>query len=373
MGDIELLREWVEHGSEDAFKCLVDQHIDMVYATARRLVYNPHEAEEVTQTVFVLLAKKAATLAPQTILPGWLHTTTRYVSAQMLRTESRRNRRMELLAQMELATPDTAWERIQPFWDEALSHLATLDRDAVILRFMEEKSLSEIGDALGATEEAARKRVHRAVEKLRLILSKRGIRTSSDVFIAALSGSAMEHAPVGLAATVSVAALTHGTLLASSTSTLVKSSLKLMAWSKIKATAVAGAVLLTAGSSWVAYEVRAHFEAKQVAAQMAADTASQGSARPETVVGIGTGLTMARETADIRILKIYPNSPAEKAGLSPGLILKQINNIVVDGLGLSDCVDMIRGDAGTKVSLVLVDPVRDITNTIELTRQPIQL
>src|SRR5207253_1940413 len=81
-----------------------------------------------------------------------------------------------------------------PLLEEAMSHLGQTDRDAVVLRFMEERSLQEVGQALGLTEEAARKRVHRAVEKLRSIFSRRGIAASSGLLMAALSASAAQAA-----------------------------------------------------------------------------------------------------------------------------------------------------------------------------------
>src|SRR5205814_5862468 len=96
--DIELLEKWVEHGCEDAFRSIVDRHVNLVYSVALRLVRNPHHAEEVTQTVFIILARKARKIRRQTVLAGWLYRTTRYAAAQIIRTENRRIRRQNALS-----------------------------------------------------------------------------------------------------------------------------------------------------------------------------------------------------------------------------------------------------------------------------------
>ena len=113
MDDMELLQEWVDHGSEDAFRSIVDRHVNLVYSTARRLVSNPHEAEEVTQTVFILLARKARSLSKETVMAGWLYRATRFAAAQMLRTESRRRQRLEDLPKMNPRQSQTGLRRAQ--------------------------------------------------------------------------------------------------------------------------------------------------------------------------------------------------------------------------------------------------------------------
>src|SRR2546422_1076526 len=144
MDDMELMQDWVDHGSEDAFRSIVDRHVNLVYSTARRLVSNPHEAEEVTQTVFILLAHKARSLSKESVLAGWLYRATRFAAAQMLRTESRRHQRLEKLSKMDPTKPDSVWNQIAPLLEEAMSHLGKADRDAVVLRFMEERSRQEV-------------------------------------------------------------------------------------------------------------------------------------------------------------------------------------------------------------------------------------
>ena len=244
---MQLLGEWVQGGSEEAFRGLVDRHLAMVYATARRSVSSPHQAQEVAQTVFIVLAKKASALPRQTVLAGWLYRATRYATAQMLRTECRRQRREERLSAMNANAPEPVWSEIAPHLEQAMDHLSKTDRDAVVLRFLEEKSLAEVGQALGLSEDAARKRVQRALEKLRAGFAKCGVITTSAFLLIVLSQNAAPAAPAGLAEAVAAIALGKGALLAASTSTLVKGTLKVMTWLKLKTVGVATLALMLCG------------------------------------------------------------------------------------------------------------------------------
>lgn len=248
---MELLRQWMARGSEEAFRSLVERHINLVYSTARRLVGSPHEAEEITQTVFILLARKASSLSGETLVAGWLYRATGFAAAQMLRAEARRRQRLESLSTMHSTQATSVWERIQPHLEEAMGRLGQADRDAVILRFMEGKSLEEVGEALGLSEEAARKRVHRAIEKLRTIFGRRGVTTTSGLLVTALSASAVPTAPAGLAASIAATAIGNGVTLATSTSALVKGTLTLMTWTKPKIAFVAAVLLLLVGGATV--------------------------------------------------------------------------------------------------------------------------
>ena len=170
--DMDLLREYARRNSEEAFATLVARHINLVFSVALRQVRDPHLAEEITQAVFIILARKAAALGPKTILPGWLCRAARYVSANALTIQRRRHRReQEAHLQSILNESEPCdWPQIAPLLDGAMEQLGRKDHDAVVLRFFEGKSFKEVGSALGATEDAAKMRVNRALEKLRKFL-----------------------------------------------------------------------------------------------------------------------------------------------------------------------------------------------------------
>src|SRR5688572_1664410 len=167
--DSVLLRQYAENHSDEAFAALVTRHINLVYSVALRCVGDPHLAEEVAQAVFILLAKKAAQLRHDKALSSWLFQTTRLTASNFIRGETRRHRReQEAHMQSVLNDPgNDVWPRIAPLLDDAVAGLSEKDRDAIVLRFYEGRSLREVGAVLGASEAAAEKRVSRAVEKLR--------------------------------------------------------------------------------------------------------------------------------------------------------------------------------------------------------------
>jgi len=169
--DMDLVRDYAARQSEPAFATLVARHVNLVHSAALRQVRDPHLAAEITQTVFILLARKAATLRPQTILSGWLYRTAQFVGRAAQKREFRR-RHYESEALMQTLTAprpaEPAWEQWSPLLDEAMAHLHDQDRNAIVLRFFENRSLKEVGGALGVEERAAQKRVARGLEKLRL-------------------------------------------------------------------------------------------------------------------------------------------------------------------------------------------------------------
>ena len=214
--DSVLLRQYAENHSDEAFARLVTRHINLVYSVAMRCVGDPHQAEEVAQAVFVILAKKAMQLRHDRALSSWLFQTTRLTASNFVRGENRRHRR-EQEAHMQSVQNDSGsdiWPRIAPFLDEAVAGLNENDRHAIMLRFYEGRNLREVGVGLGTSEDAAEKRVSRAVEKLRGFFAKRDITVGASGLVVLISANAVQAAPIGLAVTISTAAALAGTAVA---------------------------------------------------------------------------------------------------------------------------------------------------------------
>jgi RNA polymerase sigma factor (sigma-70 family) len=256
--DLTLLREYARHNSETAFAALVSRYVNLVYSVALRQVRDPQLAEEITQAVFIILARKADSLGDQTILPGWLCRTTRYASANALTIQRRRQRReqeahMESLVNESTSEPAETWPQIAPLLDDAMAKLGQKDHDALVLRFFEGRNFREVGAALGASEDAAKMRVNRALDKLRAFFTKRGVSSTTAIIAGAMTTHSVQAAPVALAKSVTALAIAKGATASGSTLTLIKGALKIMAWTKAKIAAVTGAALiLTTGTSIVA-------------------------------------------------------------------------------------------------------------------------
>ena len=249
--DAELLRRYAEEKSEDAFAALVRRHIDFVYAAALRQARgNAALAQDVTQTVFTDLARKAAALARHEVVVGWLHTATRFAATKAIRTESRRYaREQEAYAMNEVLHESGApveWERLHTVLDEVLGELKERERAAILLRFFEKKPLAEVGAQLSLTETAARSCVDRALEKMRARLEKRGVTSTSVALAIVLTNQVAATAPAGLVASVTGAALAGGGAVAAGASGGGAAVVTLMGMTKLQigmvgAIAVAGA------------------------------------------------------------------------------------------------------------------------------------
>lgn len=253
--DMDLVREYALLKSERAFETLVSRYINLVYSTALRQARDPHLAEEIAQAVFVLLARKANSLGPTTILPSWLYRATGFVTADTLKLERRRvKREQEAYMQATLDVPeDQTWRQIAPLLDAAIAALNEKDRHAVVLRFFQNKSLNEIGAALGASEDAAKVRVNRAVEKLRAFFTRRGVTLTATALTAAVAANSMQAAPLGLSATAVNAAIS-GTAM---TTTAFIAATKTIAMTTMQKTLVTAAVAVLA--------VTGIYEARQAA------------------------------------------------------------------------------------------------------------
>ena len=251
--DMALLDRYVRHHSEEAFAALVSRHVNLVYSVALRQVGEAPLAEEITQAVFVILARKARSLSSRTILSGWLCRTARYVSANALTVQRRRRKREEAYMQSVLNEPEPeTWTQMAPLLDAGLEQLGGKDHDALVLRYFDNRSLSEVGALLDTSEGAAKKRVSRALEKLRKFFAMRGIISTTAIIAGAVSANSVQAAPTALAKSVTTVAVAKGAVASGSTLSLIKGALKLMAWTKAKTAIVAGAaILIAAGTTTV--------------------------------------------------------------------------------------------------------------------------
>ncbi len=264
--DMDLLRQYAGRNSDTAFAALVSRHVNLVYSAALRKTGNPDAAEEITQAVFVILAQKAGRIPDRTILPGWLYQTARLTALSFLKSEIRRARReQEAFMQTELnhAAPDETWAQLAPLLDDAMGDLNEKERAAVVLRFFGGKSFAEVATASGVSENAAKKRVGRALEKLHHYFSRRGVSSTTAIIAGAISANSVQVAPAALAKSVTAVAIAKGAAASSSTLTLIKGALKIMAWTKAKTAIVVGvaAILAVTSTTIIGTElVKAHRE-----------------------------------------------------------------------------------------------------------------
>jgi RNA polymerase sigma factor (sigma-70 family) len=251
--DARLLEQFARNGSEEAFAALVQRHIALVHSVALRHTANAQHAQDITQAVFVILARKAGSLGRRTVLPGWLYHTARLTAANLQRAETSRVRREQeafMQSQFEESVNDALWRELSPQLDEAMAGLGTSERDALVLRYFQNQSMAEVGKFLGLAKNTAQKRVSRALEKLRAFFTKRGVSSTTAIIAGAISANSVQAAPVALIKSVTAVAVAKGATAGGSTLTLIKGALKIMAWTKAKTAIVVGtAVILAAGTT----------------------------------------------------------------------------------------------------------------------------
>ena len=250
--DLTLLRAYATEGAEDAFRTVVERNLGLVYSSALRQVNDPHLAQEVTQAVFLILARKAGSLRPATVLAGWLFRTTRFAASQALRAARRRQHYEQEAAKMQTTTTspasEAAWDDVAPFLDEAMASLGTADRHAILLRFFERKEMKDVGGAIGVTEDAAKKRVSRALDKIRAFLDRRGIALSAVALGSAIAANAVQAAPPAISQSITAALAVKGAT-ATATTTLVTLTMKAMFHARLKFAAAIAALLLIVGGA----------------------------------------------------------------------------------------------------------------------------
>src|SRR5438034_4434211 len=277
--DNKLLESYATIGSERAFRELVERHINLVHSAAlRECGGNAALAEDIAQAVFTELARHATQLVRHPAIAGWLYTCVRRMTANVRRAEDRRQRREhEVITMNELLGPDPTdqlWQQVRPVLDDVMHELNPEDRSAVVLRFFEGRSLKEIGAALGLTENAARKRVERSLEKLHGLLSQRGVKSTAATLTAVLAAGAAITAPSALASTVATGALTT----AAADSTAGFTWAKLMGIAKTKTAATGGLVIMV-----VALAFWHHFRPTSADAKRTAQAPARSAVRAVVV------------------------------------------------------------------------------------------
>jgi RNA polymerase sigma factor (sigma-70 family) len=251
--DSELLSDYAATGAEAAFAALVERHIGLVYSAALRIVVDPHLAEDVAQTTFAVLAREARHLIAHPALPAWLHRTASNHAAKLVRGEMRRRAREQEACAMPSQTNDTEtqWNQVAPLLDGAINQLAEQDRLVIALRFFGAKSAREIATTLRVSEEAAQKRVGRALERLRRIFARDGVTLSAATLATLFAAQGSAAVPAGLAASV-----TSSALAATSVTGLSLSTLQIILMSKLKISAVCALVIAGVATPFIIQQQR---------------------------------------------------------------------------------------------------------------------
>jgi RNA polymerase sigma factor (sigma-70 family) len=304
--DLDLLGQYARQNAQEAFAELVRRHVNLVYSAALRQVRSPQLAEEVAQSVFVDLARNASRFKPGTILTAWLYRVARRTAIDVVRQESLRQLREQIAVEMTNMNSNTSeWTQIEPLIDEAMDALDETDRSAILLRYFENKNLREVGATLGTSDDAAQKRVSRAVERLREFFSKRNVTIGASGLAVVISTNAVQAAPVGLAVTISTAALAGATV---SASTIVATT-KAIAMTTLQKAVVTATLAIVAGAGI--------YEAHQAAQLREQNQALQQQGREQI-----EQLQKERDTATNQVARLLAENSRLKSDFNQTELLK---------------------------------------------------
>jgi RNA polymerase sigma factor (sigma-70 family) len=279
--DFALLRTFAREGDQRALAEVIGRHLNLVYATALRKVEDPGAAEEISQNVFIALARKAWRFAPDDSLPAWLHKTALLESKSWLRSELRRRRRervaVKLGTTMKTSNESSALGALGPLLDEALLSLREHDRTALLLRYYEGQSLREVGLSLGIEEDAAQKRVAKALEKLAAFFQRRGFKSATLATTAAALNQTAASAPAATASSVTRAALRTAAPTFAGLLAFLALFMSLTRVQKVAATLTVAALSIT----WLWFGKHGGNEADSQAQVSAGETVVEGVTRRE--------------------------------------------------------------------------------------------
>jgi RNA polymerase sigma factor (sigma-70 family) len=379
MDDSELLRRYAEDASEEAFAELVRRHLTVVYAAALRQTGDVHLAEEVAQSVFADLARKAPSLWRRPVLISWLYTSTHYAAAKTRRTEQRRQaREQEAQAMQELlsnSAPEAGWDRLRPVLDEVMHRLDEHDREAVLLRFFEGQSFAEVGGALRLSEDAARKRVDRALDRLHALLASRGVTSTAAALAVVLANQPAVAVPASLAVTTTASALAAATTTGGAIALL-----RLMSLTKLKIGIAAA--LVAAGATGIVLQQKTNTALRDEIEGLRQQNSENAGLREENrrLAQTAAEVTALREEHaelvrlrnELDALKKQAPAPASapvvKSGATPagektpasGLVpvesMHNVGNATPRAAGQTEAWAIQRGDIDTAASLIMFGP-----------------
>ncbi len=317
MTDHELLAGHLSGASPEAFAELVQRHLPLVLSAARRRLLTPDLAEDVAQQVFTLLARKASSLGPRVVITGWLYQATCHIASELNRNEGRRQIREHESMAITETTPvppeaEVHWRQIRPVLDDALQKLSEADRNALLLRFFEGRSLEETGQTLGVTAETAQKRVSRALDRLRRALVRHHPWLTHGTLAAAIGAGMIEVVPTsGQAAAIAQTAIAASGLTSATISTAGTTLLTMASTKSVITTVVTAALLgVVAWQYRQLSTTRAERNHWRQAAEASAAVESQAAAPPE-----------ASKTVDPELLRLR-GEVARLRGLSNEVVKK---------------------------------------------------